>query len=575
MAYKSRRQVLRESRSLRTDRFVDQLLVVKDHLGAEVIRVGGRWDRINKCYVDGPCTPRFLSLNEGQYEAGYCVAAYIRARLANDPNRIALLMLIGNRGGGKTFALALLVVLLELAIPGGWQAVVNITSKQKRDLAGAIKKIVGARSNPATGQIIPDPKGWVVADKTDLRDPATVFQTGSTLLWCTSKNPDAIRTGELDFEAIHINEGQSQPVEVFNNAAGTIRNKGGLVAIATNPPQRARGNYIARLYQAIDSQPDGQPRKGEAFIIVNAKNANIHQPTVEKIRWMLLAADRRAAEADADGVIKIAGDLGYPDFKALPMHRGGHLLDDLSMRRIASFWRDVTREETERVAGSAFDYVAGTDFQQNPGSCATIGKLFRDEENRLRRVVTDVVVTEGSNSDLSQGFISKRYYPGSVDQFGNPAPGRRLLLVGDATGKHQGPRHDFEGNEIYSYVELRAHGWTVIPPDRHWQTGVPRNPFIDESRRQMQSLFLAQSLLLGPACEQEHGRFPSVVEGFSNSLITTAGKFVKREHFTHFPDCERYVCWCFLDHPGPPIVDQSIDAGTFNLLASIVPQTTR
>lgn len=549
MAYKSRRQVLREARSLRTERYVDQLLVVQDHHGAEVIRVGGRWDRIARCYVAGPCLPRILTLNEGQYDAGYCVAKYIRARLANDPDRIALLMLIGNRGGGKTFALALLVVLLALAIPGGWQAVVNITSKQKRDLAGAIKKIVGARSNPATGQILPDPRGWVVADKTDLRDPATVFQTGSTLLWCTSKNPDAIRTGELDFEAIHINEGQSQPVEVFNNAAGTIRNKGGLVAIATNPPQRARGNYIARLYQAIDAQPDDQPRKGEAFIIVNSKNANIHQPTVEKIRWMLLAADRRAAEADADGVIKIAGDLGYPDFKALPMHRGGHLLDEVALRRIVATWTDVTREETAKVAKSPFDYIAGTDFQQNPGSCATIGKLFRDEEGRLRRVVLDVVVTEGSNTDLSQGFIAKNYWPGTVDSSGRSVPGRRLLLVGDASGNHQGPKHDFTGNEIYSFVELRNHGWTVIPPDHHWHSGKPRNPFVDESRRQMQSVFLAQALLLGPACEKEHGRFPSVVEGFSNVLINTGGKFVKKDHFTHFPDCERYVCWCFLEKP--------------------------
>jgi hypothetical protein len=418
MAYKSRRQVLKDSRSLRIKQFVDLCLVVRDHLGAEVIRVGGRWDRINRCYVQGPCAPRVIVLNEAQHEIGHCIAKYIRARLANDPDRIALLMAIGNRGGGKTWVCALLIVLLALAIPGHWQIAVNITSKQKRDVVGALKKIIGARSNPATGQIIADPLSWIVADKTDLRDPATVFQCGSTLLWGSSKNPDALRTAELNFEHILINEGQGQPVEVFNNAAGAIRNTGGVVSIATNPPTRARGNYIAKLYQAIDSQPEDQPKKGEAFILVNSKNALIDQPTLPKIRWMLLAADRRAAEADADGVIKVAGELGYPDFKALPLHRGGHLLDELSVKRFLANWRDVTREETLKIAKSAFDFIAGCDFQVNPGSCATIGKLFRDEAGKLRRVVLDVVATEGSNTDLTRELNAKGYFQGSVDRQG-------------------------------------------------------------------------------------------------------------------------------------------------------------
>lgn len=578
MPYQSRAAVAARARRLLTERYLDLCLVVQDHTGAEVIRVGGCWDRIGRRYVDRPCVARVFSLQESQYEVGHCVARYVRARLANDPDRISLLMAIGNRGSGKTFAGALLIVLLALAIPGSWQAAVNITAKQKRDVMGAIKKIVGAKSDPISGKIVITASSWLAADNADFRDPSTVFRSGSTLLWGSSKNPDALRTAELNFENILINEGQSQPVEVYTNAAGAIRNTGGIVSIATNPPQRTRGDWVAKVYRAIQGQPDDAPRKGEAFILVNTKNAAIDQATVPKIHWMLMAADRRAAEADAEGIIKLSGELGYPDFVSLPAHKGGHLLDELALKRLTSAWTDVTREETERVCGAAFDNVAGTDFQKRPGSCAAVGKLYRDEQRseryprgKLILVIREFVVTEGTNTDLSQALVSRGYFPGRVDLQGRQAPGRSLLLVGDATGKHQGPAH--EAGELYSFVELRAQGWTVIPPDHHWKTGVPRNPFVEESQRQMQSIFRDQAILLGPECDKQAPGFPSLVEGFENTKITPAGKFVKRDHFTHGPDCCRYLCWCFLDRPQAPEVDQSIDAATFSLLVSLKPSS--
>lgn len=221
MAYQSRRARAERANRLLTDRHVDLCLLVRDHLGADVIQVGGRWDKIAKRYV-GPCAPRVVTLQESQQEAGQQIAAYIRARLAGNPHRIALHMAIGNRGGGKTFVGALLLILLALALPGCWQIAVNITSKQKRDVLGAIKKIIGARSNPTTGALLPG--GWLSVDNTDMRDPSTVLACQSTILWASSKNPDALRTAEISFENIFINEAQSQPVEVFNNAAGAIRN---------------------------------------------------------------------------------------------------------------------------------------------------------------------------------------------------------------------------------------------------------------------------------------------------------------------------------------------------------------
>jgi hypothetical protein len=89
----------------------------------------------------------------------------------------------------------------------------------------------------------------------------------------------------------------------------------------------------------------------------------------------------------------------------------------------------------------------------------------------------------------------------------------------------------------------------------------------------MQSVFLAHALLLGPECDRGYGRLPSIVEGFSNTLINTAGKFVKKDHFTHFCDCERYACWAFLVEyrPSWTTPSQVLDGEKFSLIAAINP----
>lgn len=489
--------------------------------------------------------PHVVTLKRSQVPMARELADYITARLAGDDRRPACLVAMGNRGGGKTWLLALFIVAIALAMPGAWQMCVNLNSKNKMEVEDAIKQVVAPR--------------WIKAEVKNFFDPKILFCTEGGLLWMTSKNPGAMRMGQLKFEHVLINEAQDQSAKIFSNAFGAIRT-GGCVSLATNGSQGLGGDWVVVLYQTIQG---GQHQlneyggaDGKAFFLDNKDNDVVDQATMTKGGRLVRAVDPEAAAVDFDGVIKLSGDLGYPGFNRLPYRLdaelrpvGGHVGEPPNIG-----WEDVTRELTRQKAGSGFDYIGLSDFQKNPGCCVVIAKIYRDHRDELVLYCVEFVTVQGREAELTQALIDRRYFPAGVDLDERPASS--LLIVGDATGDRQSASH--RRQEPYSWIAMRAAGdWTIVPPDRFWKSRLPRNPEVDDSRKQMHSLFLNHQILISPKCdetprEQTHdgvAAFPSLIEGFARTKVYPSGAFVKRGHFTHGPDGVRYGAWCFMPRP--------------------------
>jgi hypothetical protein len=457
MPTRSRRERIAAIERALHRRLVDVLLVVQAPDGEEIFRVGGRWNRIEKRYVDGPCKETVLRLKWSQVPMAHDLGAYIHARVLGDDSRPAVLMAIGNRGGGKTWLLALFIVALALALPRTWQMAINLNAKNRREVDDAIKQVA--------------PREWITVDVNDMRDARLEFVTGSGLFYLTAKNPGAMRMGQLKFENVLINEAQDQTTKVFSNACGAIRT-GGCVTIATNGSQGLGGDWVVMLHQTIKAGEELNEvggRDGVSFELSHKKNDAVHQPTMTKVTRLVRAVDPEAAAVDFDGVIKLSGDLGYPAFSRLPARfdSDGNTLRDEHGEPLGGHvgephpsWIDVTREETKKKAGAEFDYIGLSDFQKNPGSCLVASKLYRDTSGKLILYCCEFITTQGREADLSQACINRGYYPAGVDLDGRPAAS--MCIVGDATGDRQSASH--RRNDPYSWIALRdAGGWTIIP----------------------------------------------------------------------------------------------------------------
>lgn len=533
-------------RLISSDRWLDAQLEVVTHRGEFLYRAGGCWDTFERKFCDRKATPKVVKLKESQEDIGRSFARYLEQRLAEDDSRSLIIFGGGKRGGGKTFIQGgLFSVSLALALPGSPQISVNITTKQKREVIEAI----GDCSAP----------GWIESDVSDFRDPRTIFCTGSEIYWMSSKNPGALRQAGLPFEYVFINEGQDQGIKIYSNAVYAVRKVGGLVGIASNPPQETQGDWTATAHESIEAGLIS----GEYFALDPNANDAINQVAIPKIANALRYVDVDAYRADSLGIFKLSGDLAYPGFKSLPLAKGGHILG-----RVPDIgWVDVTRELTARAVNGevGFDYIAGADFQRTPGSCASVAKIYRTPQGELVLCVREYVTTAGVEEDLSEALVGRGYYPGRTDEHGNKASS--LLLVGDATGSFQNAEH--RKRDPYSYARLRSDGWSIVPPAYHWKTRNPCNPAVRDSRAQMHALFDAHRVLFSEQCRQEQDGFPSLIDSFRQAKVQPSGSFVRKGHFTHGPDGVRYICWKVMPRPRPAASPVGIDEETFNELGNL------
>lgn len=535
------RESLRRRRS--TDRYVDALLVVQDHLGAEAFRAGGRWDRRLQRYVgDQECDPVVAQLQESQFEIAHAAGRWFAAVDAGQVDRARVLIAGGERGSGKTWFLAgPFLVAVALKWPGDWQFGVNLTSPQRRECVEAIRE----SSRPE----------WIEYSSDDLRDPYLRFITGSMVGWASAQNPKRLRQAKLPIRNVLLNEGQDQAERNFTNAIGAIRNVGGVVTIATNPPQAGSGDWVATLWNAIESEEVG--KRGEIYHLDAKLNRAVDQHALADIGVLLNAVNPEAAAADAGGQMKLSGPICYKNFSSLPLVKKGHVGEPPVAPMLgASPWRDVTAARTadKMGGGDGYDWIIGADFQRRPGIVGIACKLFEvvrvwDElpldVGTLVLWAADQINCPGDESSFSSALERKGY-----SAHGEAIDGRRThraLIVGDGTGARQNAAHRWELPT--SFRALSAEGWAVIPPQKT-RKGKPENPMTKESRAQMWDGFNARQILVSPGLKKGEEGFYSLISCLQRAKVNSNGNLIGGNH--HAPDGLRYVWWVFGPRPQPP-----------------------
>ncbi len=583
MAHKSTAAKIAEARRrLGSDRYLDCLLIVEHPDGQELWRAGGLWDRIGTgpdgqrgCYSNArPAVPLRVRLKRSQVEPDPVTGRSIADGVARwldlmrrgiDDGRPIVIVAAGNRGSGKTAILGSIVAItIVLEYPRGAQFSVNLSDKQKREIIAGFDKF----SRPE----------WTLREVRDPRDPFREFITGHQLYWRSGRAPDALREGGITFHYGFVNEGQDQPAEVAVNAIGAIRNIGSLVGIATNPDPD--GGWVGDLKERIEAEPTAErPFFGEWYEMHAALNDAISQAAQPKIAAGLYAVDKDAADADARGMWKRRGQA-YPFFSTKVRRVEsdgafieGHMGHPPSVEVGRQLWRDVTREETQRWLGAAFDHVGGSDFQHDPGCCAAVGKLYRDEHENLILHVHEFIGAPGDERSFAQALEDRGYYPGDSDFQGNPAPiGRSLALIGDGTGDIQDSTH--RKGTPYSFAQMKLYGWKVYPPMRH-RSGAPCNPLIPDSLKQVDTSLRAGWILFAPVCGEPAAEFCSLVDSAKKSTLNSSGKFVKKGHYTHGMDGVRYLCWRFLPRNRTAPIDTAPDLSVFDITRGKRPSNPR
>lgn len=569
MPHKSLREIRADLRRLHSsDRYVDALLVVQAPDGSEIYRVGGRWDRLARAYVAGAdARLQVARLQESQVinkdgspGVAYGFARWLEAVRRGDKQRPRLTIAGGNRGSGKTYFLGgVAMPSVALEFPGSWAFGVNINSDNRRECVAHIEDVCGP--------------GWIASQSEDLRDLWTEFVTGARIKWLSAQNPRKLRQAGLPIRYILLNEGQEMPEVVFDNAIGGIRNLGGLVGVATNPPQAGRSDWVAVYWNAIESGELGH--RGEIHHLDNKLNQAVDQVALDDIAVILRAGNPDAADADAEGLMKLSGPIAYKNFKALPVEKGGHIGDPPPTPQVGKApWRDVTRERTaeDLGGGEGRDWIIGADFQRRPGIVGVACKLFLVEREwpelplapgTLALWAAEQINCPGDETAFSDALERRGYTPHGLTPDGRPAPS--ALIVGDGTGARQNAAHKWDLPP--SFTALKAYGgWLVIPP-RYTRKRKPDNPTVKESRGQMWDAFNARAILISPRLKTGEEGFPALVSSLQRAKVNGNGNLVGGNH--HGPDGLRYVAWRFLPRPQPPRPSPDLDTTTYDQFRGI------
>jgi hypothetical protein len=288
---------------------------------------------------------------------------------------------------------------------------------------------------------------------------------------------------------VFLNEAQAMSSVNYESACGTAFRNGGFVTIATNPPRTDATDWVAHVWNGIESGE--AEHRGEVFRLKNKLNQKIDQAAVDDLSVMLRLSSQEAADADADGEMKLSGPIAYKNFKPLPLKLGGHIGDPPPIPFIGpAIWRDVTREKTAEVMGGGEGYgaIIGSDFQRRPGIVGVDCRLYEvvtpweegprrsfdpprfgpDGKEETEPLPAGTLVMwacaqincPGDESAYSEALNRAGYTPDGGMLNGRPTI--RALLVGDGTGSRQNSAHNWELPPSFKW--LKQEGWAVIPP---------------------------------------------------------------------------------------------------------------
>lgn len=317
------------------------------------------------------------------------------------------LLLIGGRRAGKTWYVCLLMVLIAIAIPDAFVVIISPSQKHTNEIH---RKLQG---------FLP-----VAAREWRASEHVYALINGSKILLHTG-GARSLKLGEST--AVMINEGQLINKSAYTELDGNVVDSGGMLAIAANPPNTTKGQWIEELHADIKTgQADGQ-----TFSLSGRANPYISQRRLEAVAKGMSEMERRR---------EIDGELGIPVGDIVI--EGWSSTANVIVQAVPRAWIDVTSEVCERYFDRVgIKRVGGLDFDKGAGCSYVTGRFYL----ALDRVPSDkiadaVLVIEYAHRLIDRDEDYLVVHLGEArDRYGDLLFGDKdsILWIADASGSWQ------------------------------------------------------------------------------------------------------------------------------------------
>lgn len=488
----------------------------------EVLRAGGRWDRLEHCYTADPVAqPLVYDLVEAQVEAARWFAAWLlrfkaRQRKKGRTRDKRSLMHYGARGGGKTELALQLLVALCLEVPQSITWIISVSRPQsEEDVRERLQAFL--------------PKAWYsYRGQPKYR---FLFFTGSRLRELSADAPQDLKQGRVDMAV--VNEAAKMDKRAYAYPLGRISDRGGLLWLATNPPtiDVPKGVWVQRLHQRWkETEAEGEWFPLHVIRSDSRQNAAIDQEARSDVALLMHAVSPEIAKADAEGLMSALGD------------RAVYAYDRVKHGRLPPpELDDITEEITRLRYGRPFPWLCGVDFQDQPYIIGSFWKAYGTVDRPVLYCWSDFTC-KGSEDDwldelLEQGI---QVGPEGVRESYVEISQSTILFIADSSAQWQDRKH--RGQNLVdppSFNFFKQRGLHVQPPTRKVsaQSKYARNPLHGPSYGQLNRWIAHGRCTLSPYAKR-------VDEAFIECLLQeSGGKITPTRKWTHPIDTARYVAW--------------------------------
>ena len=198
--------------------------------------VGGRWDRVDRCYVGPAETGRVVRLQPSKTEPAVWMAEWLRRWIKRDWagfQRCWSVLWRGGRRAGKSHLAIVCLVLFAVLVPG---AIIWAVAPKDDELDELIEAIA---------QHLPrDWVRWKAAKK------EFVFANGSRIRCLSGFKPENLKQGKAHL--VLLNEAQKLARKAWIQCRGAVSDHSGLVIMSENPPDDHKGQWTERLRERIE-----------------------------------------------------------------------------------------------------------------------------------------------------------------------------------------------------------------------------------------------------------------------------------------------------------------------------------
>lgn len=498
-------EALLERRSDSETRYVDLQVTIR--CGSLELAVGGRWDRADWRYAGAAATGRIIELSPAQEEWGAWYLDWLRRYLTDDWTgyvRPYSGILYGGRGSGKSHALCVAALVHAISVPGALCWLVAPTEENTAELKDALDRLLV--------------DGWA---RWKVDDEMYYLANGSRIAMRSAYKPGRLKAGDTDF--VGLNEAQLMDRKVYTQVRPSIRQSGGIVLLAANPPDGVAGKWLQDMVEKIQR---GKITRSAFFRLDPTRNPHVLDDALTSTQEEF---DQDTYDREILGVYVPPGDRVIKAWS-----------DAVNLRDVPEHFVDITEAFIRRWLGyEAIDTVVGCDFDAVPHCAGAVLRIFLDPEEPTVPLPWTIgeVLAESGEEELGESLVTlppRTDLPGAPERAYLLDP-KRALVVGDASGQTQAAGMHVAGAS--SWRVLGRYGLRVIGPQHpvsaknpRWKDRYGLQNLLCRSHKGISRFYVATDCVESAV---HHREYPNQKSGLP----------MRRSRYAHLVDAHGYPLW--------------------------------